>query len=402
LVVNVLLVYLKLTMKSYFYLLFILVFLFCAEKSKGQKIDSTQWYWNHQLGLNHYYKSIYSDYSSNYYTYPGINFISNWQQIKESGNYLCLGVNFKSFRFKEEFSDYFQFNSLTAVFDTIGKSRNIHINSHYYFNFGIGHQFQINSKWKFSIELNGYLGGMEREKLKREIIFNSTLVNVINTTSSSQNIDFISGFSTGIELFRKIGHRSSLTLSFKYDVAAVWWEKFFEPGFYNVNFGISTLLLPDQNGFPYSKKLKKSREFSDSVNSNKLKNQVYFEFLGAGLFYSINYERKILNTLKNDLNVRVGFSYFDSETYIITGVNYVFGKNRNCLEVGLNYTIGYYNYGGNNFGFDQILVPNIGLRKRNLKPFEMRAGFNPLIFVLDNDVIPSFYVSFGWKFDRNQ
>jgi hypothetical protein len=77
------------------------------------------------------------------------------------------------------------------------------------------------------------------------------------------------------------------------------------------------------------------------MSQSTSKNAVYAEALGAGIFYSLNYERFI----SNDVTVRIGFSSFplsyndgkDHSTLFIVPIiaNYLVGTGNSKLEVGL-------------------------------------------------------------------
>lgn len=75
------------------------------------------------------------------------------------------------------------------------------------------------------------------------------------------------------------------------------------------------------------------------VNTPKVKNTIYIEFLGNGGIYSLNYERRLGKRIWG----RAGASYFPAAyeglaTFPV-GVSYLFGKHSKFFELGLGTTL---------------------------------------------------------------
>jgi len=64
------------------------------------------------------------------------------------------------------------------------------------------------------------------------------------------------------------------------------------------------------------------------------RNAVYGEFLGNGLYYSINYERQFILKDNERITARIGFS----DITLITEFNYLVGGKNNFFEPGVGYT----------------------------------------------------------------
>lgn len=123
--------------------------------------------------------------------------------------------------------------------------------------------------------------------------------------------------------------------------------------------------------------------------NNLKKNTVYFEFIGNGIFYSINYDRLFEITEKVKLSARIGFHYTDNfigndnrligSPLEISGLYSIFRK-KHFLEVGSGLTImNNLNYNNNHVENLIILVLRIGYRyqKPNGGLF-LKVGFLPM------------------------
>lgn len=64
------------------------------------------------------------------------------------------------------------------------------------------------------------------------------------------------------------------------------------------------------------------------------RNAVYGEFLGNGLYYSINYERQFVLKDNERITVRIGLS----DITLVTEFNYLIGGKNNFFETGAGYT----------------------------------------------------------------
>jgi hypothetical protein len=133
-------------------------------------------------------------------------------------------------------------------------------------------------------------------------------------------------------------------------------------------------------------------------------NALYVEFLGAGLFYSLNYER-----IFGDFSARVGVGAFSSGGTTWVGipvtVNFLgIGTKRHIFEVGAGVSIQYFNTGSDTLnvsasaGVPQVLgTVVLGYR---LQPpnggFMFRAGVSPLFG--EGGFIPWPYIALGASF----
>ncbi|PLX11016.1 MAG: hypothetical protein C0598_09155 [Marinilabiliales bacterium] len=127
---------------------------------------------------------------------------------------------------------------------------------------------------------------------------------------------------------------------------------------------------------------------SQNVNSvyDLRKNSIYVELGGKGVFGSLNYDRIIPVGEKSGivLGVTVGFY-----VGVLPSVNYLYGKSKNFLEVGIGYSI-----------TEQIILPLIGYRYQGNKGFLFRVGgmyFQPVQPDSFGD-IPMIGLSFGYSF----
>jgi len=144
----------------------------------------------------------------------------------------------------------------------------------------------------------------------------------------------------------------------------------------------------------------------DSNKVTKAKNLVYFELLGKGLFYSINYERSLIKLgEKASINASIGFSIFDGMTqirpskdfFIPLEVNIVHDFKNHHLSYGVGST--YWNYEVNDLVIHKNNLPiqpltvrlktitewfgHINLEYRYQKPtggMMYKAGITPLFF----------------------
>ena len=78
--------------------------------------------------------------------------------------------------------------------------------------------------------------------------------------------------------------------------------------------------------------------------SKHQRNTIYFEFLGNGGLYSLNYDRIIYIHEKIKISAKTGISYtpplFYSYSHVFkypTSLNFIYGK-KNAVEIGIGYT----------------------------------------------------------------
>jgi hypothetical protein len=135
------------------------------------------------------------------------------------------------------------------------------------------------------------------------------------------------------------------------------------------------------------------------------KNAIYFELLGNGGFYSINYERNIHPNIYG----RIGFATFQTSELFdrtVTGrittvpiiVSYLTGKNKNHFELGGGLLLGYkkeVSFSGTIFDITSF----IGYRYQSLnKGFLFRIGLTPFISLNNTNYPDSFLLSGGASF----
>ncbi|MFD0767111.1 hypothetical protein ACFQZI_19795 [Mucilaginibacter lutimaris] len=162
----------------------------------------------------------------------------------------------------------------------------------------------------------------------------------------------------------------------------------------------------------------------DSLNkvyANKQGKTVFFELLGPGAVYSVNYDTRFAKR-PDGWGGRIGLSYYsESGEHLFTAplvVNYLAGKHGKYFEVGAGIT--YYNVNTNDVFFDnryyEVIDPNGGyyVKEKNhngvlgtlnfgyrYQPldggFAFRTGVSP-VFTQDRFLPWWPYVSFGYSF----
>lgn len=138
------------------------------------------------------------------------------------------------------------------------------------------------------------------------------------------------------------------------------------------------------------------------------KNDIYFEFLGNGIYASLNYERQL--TSKPGFGLRTGVGYFSGNqkfrVSIPIGVNYLFNlkENKSFLDAGIGGTWSgaaglkkdvptvQRDYNERIWSF----VPSIAYRWHTNSNFKWRTGFTPIINKYR--VLPYFGISVGKRF----
>jgi hypothetical protein len=144
------------------------------------------------------------------------------------------------------------------------------------------------------------------------------------------------------------------------------------------------------------------------------KNSVQLEFGGHGAFYSVNYERLILNKPRFKTTGQVGFSYYPPKTGtidlwmpILVNELYSFGKHHIELGAGYIFTNEALRDGNLNAisrSWNGFLTGRIGYRYQ--KPagrFLIRVAFTPVIEVQninESGFHPLAGVSFGYSFGK--
>lgn len=64
------------------------------------------------------------------------------------------------------------------------------------------------------------------------------------------------------------------------------------------------------------------------------KNTIYVEALGSSLFYSVNYEARLINKNNFGLSARIGLTVFPNVTLVPVGISILKGKRINFFEAG--------------------------------------------------------------------
>ena len=140
------------------------------------------------------------------------------------------------------------------------------------------------------------------------------------------------------------------------------------------------------------------------------KNSVQVELFGHGLFYSLNYERLILNSTKFKTTVQIGCSYYPPVTDIRDFwfpilINEIFTFNQHHFELGvgqvyINEAIRDNNNKAISWIGDKFLTARIGYRFQ--KPDShliIRAGFTPIMeYTEGKEFHPLGGVAFGYSF----
>lgn len=131
--------------------------------------------------------------------------------------------------------------------------------------------------------------------------------------------------------------------------------------------------------------------------------QMYFEFGGAGILYSLNYDTRFLKK-ENGLGGRIGIGIIsvDETTFsaIPVGLNYLFGYDGKYFEVGTGVSFLSYKENSDVDLFNGSATTGylqIGYRSQPNKPgFTWRANFSP--FFGNKYFVPSGGVSIGYRF----
>lgn len=142
------------------------------------------------------------------------------------------------------------------------------------------------------------------------------------------------------------------------------------------------------------------KQMGTSANAS----QIYFEVLGPGIAYSVNYDGR-LNKIENGLGIRVGVSgaggngggYFA----LPVQVNYLLGNNGQYLELGAGatYVSSAISLFDDRESSSSILpTATIGFRKQPFgkKGLTWRLAFTP--FIVDGVFIPYGGASVGYRF----
>lgn len=149
--------------------------------------------------------------------------------------------------------------------------------------------------------------------------------------------------------------------------------------------------------------------YAQQVNKDlpKLRNAVFVEALGNGLFGSINYERQLTN--QPGLNIRLGIGFYTEDEFYMTfpiSVQYLIDlKKDNFIEAGIGYT--WADAGADDLFNDNNITDNdnlnnlflsVGYRKHFGKDWMWKANFTPLITNNKDVTLPWVGLSIGKRF----
>ena len=146
----------------------------------------------------------------------------------------------------------------------------------------------------------------------------------------------------------------------------------------------------------------------ENNNKNKnLKNTVFVEALGNGLFGSINYERQL--TKEPGLSLRAGIGFYTEYDFYLTlpfSIQYLIDLNRNnFIETGIGYTWAdagaddiFNNESVKNYDNLNNLFLSVGYKKHFGKDWMWKANFTPLITNNKEVTLPWIGVSIGKRF----
>lgn len=146
----------------------------------------------------------------------------------------------------------------------------------------------------------------------------------------------------------------------------------------------------------------------ENNNKNKnLKNTVFVEALGNGLFGSINYERQL--TKEPGLSLRAGIGFYTEYDFYLTlpfSIQYLIDLNRNnFIETGIGYTWAdagaddiFNNESVKNSDNLNNLFLSVGYKKHFGKDWMWKANFTPLITNNKEVTLPWIGVSIGKRF----
>jgi hypothetical protein len=138
------------------------------------------------------------------------------------------------------------------------------------------------------------------------------------------------------------------------------------------------------------------------------KNNIQLELFGHGVFYSVNYERILINGEKFKTTGQAGFAWYPPSTdvrefWIPVSVNELISFNRHHIEFGLGTAFTNEEMQGltgeNTRHWSTFLTGRVGYRyqKPNSR-FIFRIGFTPLYELDGNEFHPSGGLSLGYNF----
>jgi len=138
------------------------------------------------------------------------------------------------------------------------------------------------------------------------------------------------------------------------------------------------------------------------------KNSIQLELFGHGVFYSVNYERVLLNGENYKTTAQAGFAWYPPTTdvrefWLPFSINELISFNKHHLEFGLGtvFTVeeNLNRMNESSRAWYNLLTGRVGYRYQ--KPngrFIFRIGFTPLYELDGNELHPLGGVSFGYSF----
>lgn len=136
-----------------------------------------------------------------------------------------------------------------------------------------------------------------------------------------------------------------------------------------------------------------------------IRNNIYLEAGGNGLFASINYERQL--TTQPGFGIRLGVGFHSENTFYLTipvGVNYLFKlkSDKSFIDAGLGATLSridgklfqssFYNNGDDFVSF----IPSIGYRRHTKQNLMWRISITPIVYKYG--LVPWIGLSIGKRF----
>jgi len=142
------------------------------------------------------------------------------------------------------------------------------------------------------------------------------------------------------------------------------------------------------------------------------KNAVLGSFGGAGLYFSVIYERLFISNEKWNVGARAGIgssfssALFSDEFNVPLGVFVLLGKNKNHLDLSVNitpYLLRQFDLQstGKTRELKMLLIPSIAYRfQPKTGGFVGRIGFSPVFYFnpVSNTLMPWLDISVGWAF----
>lgn len=156
-----------------------------------------------------------------------------------------------------------------------------------------------------------------------------------------------------------------------------------------------TIRLKDITKDPKSERFK--------VVTDRAPQTVFAELLGAGILFSIHYDRRF-EKRTDGFGFRAGLSAVvpdESRGFVyVLGINHLVGNNKKgrFFESGINFTNYSYKSTFNNSRYNESLISlTLGYRSQPITGgFCFRGGINPIY--IDDVFIPYPYLSFGFNF----